>query len=49
MTLEVLPVQVGGVAVAIPPGAMVEGGTVVLRVVVVQVLGGELHAVVFQE
>lgn len=46
---EILPVEVGGVAVAVPPGAMVEGGAVVLRVVVVQVLGGELHPVVLQE
>lgn len=46
---QVLPVEVGRVAVAVPPGAVVERGTVVLRVVVVQVLGGELHPVVLQE
>lgn len=49
MALEVLPIQVGGVAVAIPPGPVVEGSTVVLRVVIVKVFGGEFHAVVFQE
>lgn len=49
VALEVLPVEVGGVAVAVPPGTVVESGAVVLRVVVVQVLGGELHPVVLQE
>lgn len=49
MALEVLPVEVGGVAVAVPPGAVLECRAVVLRVVVVQVLGGELHPIVLQE
>lgn len=49
VALEVLPVEVGGVAVAVPPGTMVESRAVILRVVVVQVLGGELHPVVLQE
>lgn len=49
VALEVLPVEVGGVAVAVPPGAVVESRAVVLRVVVVQVLGCELHPVVLQE
>lgn len=46
---QVLAVQVGRVAVAVPPGAVVEGGAVVLRVVVVPVFGGELHPVVLQQ
>lgn len=46
---QVLAVQVGRVAVAVPPGAMVEGGAVVLRVVVVPIFGGELHPVVLQQ
>lgn len=46
---QVLAVQVGRVAVAVPPGAVVEGGAVVLRVVVVPVFGGELHPVVLQK
>lgn len=49
LAAQVLAVEVGRVAVAVPPGAMVEGGAVVLRVVVVTVFGGELHAVVFQK
>lgn len=49
LAAQVLAVEVGGVAVAVPPGAVVEGGAVVLRVVVVPVLGGELHPVVFQQ
>lgn len=49
MALEVLTVQVGRVAVAVPPSTVVEGSTVVFRVVIVQVFGGELHGVVFQE
>lgn len=49
LAAQVLAVEVGRVAVAVPPGAMVEGGAVVLRVVVVAVFGGELHAVVFQQ
>lgn len=49
LAAQVLAVEVGGVAVAVPPGAMVEGGAVVLRVVVVAVFGGELHAVVFEK
>ena len=46
---QVLPVQVGGVAVAVPPGPVVEGGAVVLRVVVIPVFGGELHPIVLQQ
>lgn len=46
---EVLPVEVGRVAVAVPPGPAVEGRAVVLRVVAVAVLGGEPHAAVLQE
>lgn len=49
LAAQVLAVEVGRVAVAVPPGAMVEGGAVILRVVVVAVFGGELHAVVFQK
>lgn len=49
LTTQVLSVQVGHVTVPVPPGSVVEGGTVVLGVVVVLVLGGELHAVVFQQ
>ena len=49
LAAQVLAVQVGGVAVPVPPGAVVEGGAVVLRVVVVLVFGGELHPVVLQE
>lgn len=49
LTAQVLAVEVGGVAVAVPPGAVVEGGAVVLRVVVVPVFGGELHPVVLQQ
>lgn len=48
LAAQVLAVQVGRVAVAVPPGAVVEGGAVVLRVVVVPVFGGELHPVVLQ-
>lgn len=48
LTTQVLAVQVGRVAVAVPPGTVVEGGAVVLRVVVVPVFGGELHPVVLQ-
>lgn len=46
---QVLAVEVGRVAVAVPPGAVVEGGAVVLRVVVVPVFGGKLHPIVFQQ
>lgn len=46
LAAQVLAVKVGGVAVAVPPGTMVERGAVVLRVVVVPVFGGELHPVV---
>lgn len=49
LTAQVLAIKVGGVAVAVPPGAMVEGGAVVLRVVIIPVFGGELHPVVFQQ
>lgn len=49
LAAQVLAIEVGCVTVAVPPGAMVEGGAVVLRVVVVAVFGGELHAVVFQK
>lgn len=49
LAAQVLAVEVGRVAVAVPPGAMVEGGAVVLRVVVVAVFGGELHPVVLQQ
>lgn len=49
LAAQVLAVQVGRVAVAVPPGAVVEGGAVVLRVVVVPVFGGELHPVVLQQ
>lgn len=49
LAAQVLAVEVGRVAVAVPPGAVVEGGAVVLRVVVVAVFGGELHAVVLQQ
>ena len=49
LTAQVLAVKVGGVAVAVPPGTVVEGGAVVLRVVVVLVFGGELHPVVLQQ
>lgn len=46
---QVLSVQVGGVAVPVPPRPLVVGGAVVLRLVVVAVLGGELHPRVFEE
>lgn len=49
LTAQVLAVKVGGVAVAVPPGTVVEGGAVVLRVVVIPVFGGELHPVVLQQ
>lgn len=49
LAAQVLAVKVGGVAVAVPPGTMVEGGAVVLRVVVIPVFGGELHPVVLQQ
>lgn len=49
LTAQVLAVKVGGVAVAVPPGTVVEGGAVVLRVVVVPVFGGELHPVVLEQ
>lgn len=49
LTAQVLAVQVGGVAVSVPPRAVVEGGAVILRVVVVLVLGGELHPIVLQQ
>lgn len=49
LAAQVLAVEVGRVTVAVPPGAMIEGGAVVLRVVVVAVFGGELHAVVLQK
>lgn len=49
LTAQVLAVKVGGVAVAVPPGTMVEGGAVVLRVVVIPVFGGELHPIVLQQ
>lgn len=49
LTAQVLAVEVGGVAVAVPPGTVVEGGAVVLRVVVVPVFGGELHSIVLQQ
>lgn len=49
LTAQVLAIQVGRVAVAVPPGAVVERCTVVLRVVVVYVLSGELHTVVLQQ
>lgn len=46
---QVLSVQVGGVAIPVPPRPLVVGGAVVLRLVVVAVLGGELHPRVFEE
>lgn len=46
---QVLPVEVGGVAVSVPPRAVVEGGAVILRVVIIPVFGGELHPVVLQQ
>lgn len=49
LTAQVLAVKVGGVAVAVPPSAVVERSAVVLRVVVVPVFGGELHPVVLQQ
>ncbi len=49
LTAQVLAVKVGGVTVAVPPGAVVEGRAVVLRVVIVPVFGGELHPVVLQQ
>lgn len=49
LAAQVLAVEVGGVAVSVPPGPVVEGGAVVLRLVVVSVLGGELHSVVLQK
>lgn len=49
LAAEVLPIQVGHVAVPVPPGSVVEGGAVVLRVIVVLVLGSKLHAVVFEQ
>lgn len=48
-TTQVLAIEVGCVAVAVPPGPSIEGGTVVLRVVAVPVLGGEPHAAVLQK
>lgn len=49
LTAQVLAVKVGGVAVSVPPRAMVEGGAVILRVVVIFVFGGELHSIVLQQ
>ncbi len=49
LAAQVLSVEVGGVAVAVPPGSMVEGRAVILRVVVVLVLSGEFHPVVFEQ
>lgn len=49
LAAQVLSVEVGSVAVAVPPGAVVEGRTVILRVVVVLVLSGEFHPVVFEQ
>lgn len=49
LSAQVLAVQVGGVAVAVPPGTMVERSTVVLRVIVVSVFCGELHSIVLKQ
>ncbi len=49
LAAQVLSVEVGGVAIAVPPGAVVEGCAVILRVVVVLVLSGEFHAAVFEQ
>ena len=43
---EVLPIQVGSMAVLIPPGACVVCGTVVSTFIVIVVLSAELHVVV---
>lgn len=47
--LSVLAVEVGAVAVLIPPGAFVGHGTVGYRNIVVPVLGGERAALVVSE
>lgn len=49
LAAQVLAVEVGCVAVSVPPRPMVEGGAVVLRLVVVSVLGGKLHSIVLQK
>lgn len=49
LAAQVLAVKVRGVAVPVPPSTMVEGGAVVLGVVVIPVFGGELHPVVLQK
>lgn len=49
LTAQVLAVEVGRVAVAVPPSTVVEGGAVILGVVVVPVFSGELHAVMLQQ
>ena len=46
---QVLPVEVGGVAVAVPPRPLVVRRTVVLRLVLVPVFGGELHPRMLKE
>ena len=46
---QVLPVQVGGVTVTVPPRPLVVRCTVVLRLVLVPVFGGEPHSRMLQE
>lgn len=48
LTTQILAVKVSSVTVAVPPSTMVEGGAVVLRVVVIPVFGRELHPIVLQ-
>lgn len=49
LTAQVLAVQVWCVTVAVPPGTVVEWGTIVLRVIIIPVFCGELHPIVFQQ
>ena len=46
---QVLPVQVGVVTIVVPPGACVAHSTVPTPLIIVLVLGGELHVVVIRQ
>ena len=44
-SLSVLSIQVGAMTVLVPPGSVVDPGTVSTTHVIVMILGGEIHSI----